>query len=310
MKLKDVVERIRFNTSTVNELSGKSINTLFTNKNIIQQLKFALDKYASYTKGIDDIYSLPLSINTEYIERPPLALKSETYKLAIVWIDNMKYMLNYPSISQINTTFRYQTVTGPPRWFIEWGDKIYVHPTSSGAYNTTTLASSLLTTDTTIQLTDGTGFLQYQGRITIGNEKILYKRKDGNTLYECERGVEQTTAAEHNSAAAVSENNMHFFYYRLHEDFTIYDNDYIPQAELNKELTIPDEHVEVITDYVSYKLLSKVDVNRAAIYKGNFSEWLDEVKYSVDMSETAKNEAFIRAPYEWETNLYPYLYNR
>ena len=40
--VRDVFERIRFNTATSHDLIGKSSNNLFSNKNIAGQLKFAL----------------------------------------------------------------------------------------------------------------------------------------------------------------------------------------------------------------------------------------------------------------------------
>jgi hypothetical protein len=65
MLVRDVLDRIRFATATSSDLTGRSANNMFSNKNIVQQLKFSLDKYAQYTLAIEDIFSK--LINSSYI---------------------------------------------------------------------------------------------------------------------------------------------------------------------------------------------------------------------------------------------------
>lgn len=297
MKITEAIEIIRFNTSTINDLSNKSINDLFTDKNIVQQFKYAINKYAKKTKAIEDIYSLSLPINTEWVATPPLALRSESYKMVYVWIGSVKYLLSDPNLLVQNTNISYQTINGIPKWFVPWKDRAYINPTANNIYNTTTLNGSISATDTTITLTDAAGFLQWNGKITIGTEKINYKYRTNNVLYECIRGDELTTAASHSNLDAVSENNLWLFYRRLHFDFSAND-----KKDWDRELELPEEHIEMVTDYTSYKLLSKVDTQRASVYKFNFDEWLTQAERDVMKGRTRIGRTgFIRNPYEWET---------
>lgn len=302
-KVKDVLEIIRFNTSTLNQLSGHAWNGLFTNKNIVYQLKLSLDKYAKVTEAIEDYYSIPMELKTEFVAAAPLALRSEAYRYAMIWQANTKYPIDASDINRIENTFRYQSMAGIPRWFMVWDDKIYISPSVSFSYKTTTLASSILKTDTTITLTDASSWLPYQGRLTIGTEKIVYQYRTGNVLYNCERGREMTTAAAHTALDVVNENNLWFFYRRLHRDIPISSDDWITEDVLNQNMEICDEHIEVITDYTSYKLLSKIDAGRAAPYKINFDEWLQKAKWDIDKGRArTKKTGDIRDPYFVETS--------
>ncbi len=295
MKILEALDIIRFNTSTQNDLSSKNINDLFTDRNIVRQFKYALDKYARATKAIEDIFSFPLENNAEFVDVPPLALRSESYKMIYVWLSGVKYLMSNPGLLERNTYFSYQTINGIPVWFVPWNDKAYISPSTSTNYSTTTLNGALTATDTTITLTDGSSFLQRDGRITIGSEKISYVSRNGNVLSNCTRGVEQTTAATHDDLTAVSENNMWLFYRRLHT--TITDN----KATWDNDLEIPDEHVEMITDYTTYKLLSKIDGSRAAFYKINFDEWLRKTAISINKGRTAIHKTgSVRNPFAWE----------
>jgi hypothetical protein len=65
-----------------------------------------------------------------------------------------------------------------------------------------TLASSIGATDTTITVADATG-LPSTGFIKIDSEYIQYGYITGNTLYNCFRGQNNTTAASHTAPAAV-----------------------------------------------------------------------------------------------------------
>jgi hypothetical protein len=71
------------------------------------------------------------------------------------------------------------------------------------AASITTLASGISATGTTITLTSAAG-LASAGFIKIDNETIQYGYVDGNQLGNCFRGQNNTTAAVHNTAAAVS----------------------------------------------------------------------------------------------------------
>jgi hypothetical protein len=64
-----------------------------------------------------------------------------------------------------------------------------------------TLASTITSTDSTIVLTDATG-LPSTGFIKLDSEFIQYGYITGNTLYNCFRGQNNTTAAAHTAGAA------------------------------------------------------------------------------------------------------------
>lgn len=67
-----------------------------------------------------------------------------------------------------------------------------------------TLAQAITATDTSIPLSDASGFPN-SGTIMIDNEQITYTGKDGNTLTGATRGANGTTAAAHAAGAAVTQ---------------------------------------------------------------------------------------------------------
>jgi hypothetical protein len=66
----------------------------------------------------------------------------------------------------------------------------------------TTLATTITATDTTIVLADATGLPAF-GFIKIDSEYINYSYITGNTLYNCFRAQNNSTAAAHTAAASV-----------------------------------------------------------------------------------------------------------
>lgn len=79
----------------------------------------------------------------------------------------------------------------------------------SGQENPTasTLSANILATDTTIQLSSTTG-LASVGFVKIGSETIGYANIDGNSLVNCYRGQNNTTASSQTSGAAVTVQNL------------------------------------------------------------------------------------------------------
>ena len=114
----------------------------------------------------------------------------------------------------------------------------------------------------------------------------------GNTIYECQRGIEGTDAVDHDALEAVTENNTHVLYRKLHWSFEVPESNVIDAKYANREMEIPDEHIEVICDYVSYKLLIKVSPERAVAYNVNFDKWLEDAKYQIQKgrSEITKSD--------------------
>lgn len=70
-----------------------------------------------------------------------------------------------------------------------------------------TLATTITSTDTTIVLSSTIG-LATSGYITLGSETIYYTYVDGNTLGDCFRAQNNTTAAAHTAGVAVYVPNL------------------------------------------------------------------------------------------------------
>jgi len=86
--------------------------------------------------------------------------------------------------------------------------QVWVQRLDGQRYNTGyTLATSINATDTQITLTD-TADLNNTGFIDIDSETIQYGYIDGNTLYNCFRAQNNTTAASHTAGAAIYKNNL------------------------------------------------------------------------------------------------------
>jgi hypothetical protein len=86
--------------------------------------------------------------------------------------------------------------------------QVWVQRLDGQTYNTgATLATSIGATDTQITVSDASGF-NNTGFIKIGNETIQYGYITGNTLYNCFRGQNNTTAAAHNAGDTVYKQNL------------------------------------------------------------------------------------------------------
>lgn len=86
--------------------------------------------------------------------------------------------------------------------------QVYVNR-QSGMDNATTITlnGNISATDTTITLSSTTG-LSTTGFIKIDNETISYVNIVGNTLTNCYRGQNGTTAAAHTSGASITKQNL------------------------------------------------------------------------------------------------------
>lgn len=298
--VRDVIERIRFNTSTVQDLTGKSVNELFSNKNIVAQLKFAFDDYAKYTKALQTIYSLPVDSQTAVMEEPPQILRSEGIRFLVWFINGFAYPLHDQNLNNTYANFP-APMQGLPKWFNYWDKKITFYPQNSNGFNHTRLADDVGLDDDVIKVKSTNGFPNKNGRFTLGKEKIEYKTKDGCHFYGCTRGIEETEVTTHDYGDCVKENNVWVYYHRLHFDIPVNPDDTIREEILNKEILVVDEHIEIICDYASYKLLSKVDAEKASYYKVNFSEWLKEAKRDIIKGRSRINKTgYIREAYEFE----------
>ena len=298
--VQNVIERIRFNTATENDLIGKSANELFSNKNIVAQLKFALDDYAKYTKALQSIYSLPVNKNVAIMDEPPSILRSEGIRFCVWFINGYAYPINEQNLNNTYANFP-APIQGLPKWFNYWNDTITFYPQNGNGFNCTQLAYDLAIDDTVIKVASTNGFPPKNGRITINDEKIKYEYKDDTHFYNCTRGIEDTIVTPHDYGECVKENNVWVYYHRLHFDIPVNPDDTIKEEILKKNMLVVDEHIEIICDYASYKLLSKVDAERASYYKVNFSDWLKEAKRDIIKGRSrVQKTGWIREPYEFE----------
>lgn len=301
MLVSEVLDRINTALGMPDDLTGKNANTLFTNKRIVEQLKNALDIYASTVKGIEDIFSTTLGLDTRVATAPSDAIRSQAYRFTYIWRDGRKYPLNYKDLNKVNSEFPYGTYAGIPRFFSVWNDEITIYPDNSGSPNTTTLSGALSDSATTITVGSTSGFPELNGRITINNEKIRYTHKSSTTFTGCTRGVEGTTAAAHSDTDTVTENNLVMYYRKKHFEVTVDANDNISQAQLDKQMEIPDEHVEPIVDMVAYRLLSKIDAERARPYKIDAAAFFAQAKRDIQAGYgQIVNGTMIGHAYDWE----------
>jgi hypothetical protein len=284
MKIQQALETLRFYTGTVSDITGKSVNPLFDNKMLVQQLNFALDEYSRTTKAIEDIYSFPLDTNTSFIDAPPLALRSESYRAILYWVNGRSFPGDMQGFANVYSNFPYPTITGIPTWFMPWGttkdDRLYVFPTNSTIYHSTTLTGDVTDVATTLPVVSTAGFLTKNGKVSVGNEKIAYQYVDATNFYGCERGQEQSVATNHSSSSSVKENNVWLFYSRLHTPITTIGN-IVNEATLDKDLEMPEEHIETVLKYASYNLINKVDPTRATSYKVDWVAFLEQSKQEI-----------------------------
>jgi hypothetical protein len=289
MNVSEAIENITFWAGTVADITGNAVNTLFKNKPIVTQLQFALDAYAKETKAIEDIYSISIDTHTAFINKPPLALRSESYKAMMYVSNGYVFPCDMQMFANVYSNFPVKGIQGITNWLLPWGtgsnDFIYVYPQAGASFNTTTVSSNITATDTTIPATSTAGFLVNDGKITIGNEKIYYQYKDLTNFYGCTRGVQQTTASAHTSSTAINEHNIWLMYSRLHTRLYTADN-IIPQAILDTELEVPDEHLETILKYATYNLVVKVDPDRANAYKVDWVAFLDKARGDVKLGRS------------------------
>lgn len=312
MKLQEALDIMRFWSGTLSDITGKSVNNLFSNKQLVQQLNFALLQYAKKTHAIEDIYSFSLNQNEAFVSFPPLALRSEAFRFILVIIQGRYWCADMQEFANVYQNFPYAPIVGITNWFLAWGtegnSRMYPFPLKNIDSNTAVLTSDITSTDTTIPVGDTSGFMQSNGKITIGSEKIHYQYKDTTNFYGCERGMEQTTASAHSTSDTVNENSCWIFYYRKHIDFQFVGEN-ILETELEKDLEIPEEHIETVLKYAVYNLLIKLDANRAIPYKVDWEQFLEDATYEIKKGRSnIKKGRNIRNPYMFENSI-PYAPN-
>ena len=303
MLVSDAISRIRFQTNTNDDNTGRNANALFSNKNLVAQFQICLDQYAAFTKGIEAIFSYPLGLNVRSINGPSDVIRSEGYRFIYLWRGGRRYSLNIKELNYTQTRFPYQTYSGIPQYVSIWNDEIYFYPDSSTNYLTATLASELSITGTTITVDSTTNFPEQNGRLTIGTEKILYQSKNDTQFLNCTRGIENTTAALHDAGSTVNENNLMIFYNKRVKKISVDDNDVIFPEDMARELPIPEEHMISIIDLTTYMLLQKIDAVRAEPYKIDAAQFLRLAKEDVEWGRSnITSGLMISQPLDFEVN--------
>jgi hypothetical protein len=185
---------------------------------------------------------------------------------------------------------------------------VYLFPQSGYNAQQTTLVQPVGLTDTTIYTANAAGFPMRNGRISIDQETVFYGSRDNVNFYNCVRGSENTTPVTHLSGATVNENNVWLYYYKLPFLIPVNADDSISSQYLNMSMEVYDEHLESIIDYTTYKLLKKIDIERANEFKTDFTAWLQEAKDEIDAGrQDMMQNSDIRSQYYFEnTRAYNY----
>ena len=301
MLIKDAISRIRFQTNTNDDNTGRNINALFSNKNLVAQFQICLDQYAAFTKGIEDIFSFPLGKNVRSITGPSDVIRGEGYRYIYLWRDGRRYSINIRDLNFTQTRFPYQTYSGTPRFVSIWNDEIYFYPDFSTDYNSTTLDGEITDSSTTITVASTLNFPNQNGRITIGDEKIRYESKTATQFLNCTRGMENTTAVAHETGTTVKENNLMVFYHKMVKKITVDDNDVIFPEDMARELPIAEEHMISIIDLTTYMLLQKIDAVRAEPYKIDAAGFLKMAKSDIEWGRSdITSGLMISSPFDFE----------
>ena len=301
MLIKDAVSRIRFQTNTNDDNTGKNINALFSNANLIAEFQLVLAQYAAFTKAIESIYSTPVLANTRSVTGPSDIIRGEGYKFIELWLQGRKYPINIKSLNTTQTEFPTMTSVGVPQYVSVWEDEISFFPVPSSSRSTTTNTVEVSSVATTITVTTTSNFPPQNGRITIGNEKIRYASVTSTEFLGCTRGIEGTSASEHTSSLTIQENNLFVYYKKRPFNILVDDSDIISPTDLEKNLEIPEEHMPGILDLTTYNLLSKIDPDRAAPYKMDAAAFLQQSKIDIEQGRSAiVRGGFIGQAYDWE----------
>lgn len=302
MKLYETLRRINFKIGTLDDITGKAINNIVETRYIIDELNTQMFQYANKTKGVQDTYSTVANINEPIIKAPANALRSCSYLFAEVIVNGKIFPLDVRGTNNVLNNFTINPYNAITSWIMPFGQGktqyLGLFPTNSTSANVTKLTKQVLSTDTTIEVENTTGFIRNFGRVQIGTEKIMYQYCDSNKLYGCTRGIEGTQAQNFDVNTDVTHCNLIIYYAKLPEKIIVYDNNFVSQETLNKDLEICEEHMEGIIKIVAYNLILKLDNTRAAQYKIDSEELFRQ--YETDIRKGYSNirkGANVRPPY-------------
>ena len=302
MKLYEALRRINFKIGTLDDITGRAINNIVETRYIIDELNTQMFQYANKTKGIRDTYSTIINHNEPIIKAPKNALRSCSYLFGEVIVDGKIFPLDVRGTNNVLNNFTVNPYTGITSWLMPFsqGKTQYLgaYPTSSTSATVTKLAVDILSTDTEIEVNSTKGFIRNFGRLKIGTETIMYQYCDETKFYGCIRGIEGTTPQNFEENTDVTHCNLILYYAKLPEKIEVYDDNFVSNETLNKELEIVEEHLEGIIKLVAYNLILKLDNTRAAQYKVDSDELF--AQYETDIRkgyENIRKGANVRSPY-------------
>ena len=302
MKLYEALRRINFKIGTLDDITGRAINNIVETRYIIDELNTQMFQYANKTKGIRDTYSTIINHNEPIIKAPKNALRSCSYLFGEVIVDGKIFPLDVRGTNNVLNNFTVNPYTGITSWLMPFaqGKTQYLgaYPTSSTSATVTKLAVDILSTDTEIEVNSTKGFIRNFGRLKIGTETIMYQYCDETKFYGCIRGIEGTTPQNFEENTDVTHCNLILYYAKLPEKIEVYDDNFVSNETLNKELEIVEEHLEGIIKLVAYNLILKLDNTRAAQYKVDSEELF--AQYEADIRkgyENIRKGANVRSPY-------------
>ena len=308
MKLYEALRRINFKIGTLDDITGRAINNIVETRYIIDELNTQMFQYANKTKGVQDTYSTTLSNNSPIIKAPENALRSCSYLFAEVIVDGKIFPLDVRGTNNVLNNFTINPFNGITSWLMPFSQGknqfLGAYPTNSTSPSVTTLTEDIDEEITTIKVNSTNGFIRNFGRVQIGAEKIMYQYCDNNKLYGCIRGIEGTKADKHSANDNVIHCNLILYYAKLPEKIVVYDDNFISDETLNKELEICEEHMEGIIKIVAYNLILKLDNTRAAQYKIDSEELFNQ--YEADIRKGYSNirkGANVRPPYYSQNGL-------
>ena len=302
MKLYEALRKINFKIGTLDDITGRAINNIVETRYIIDELNTQMFQYANKTKGIRDTYSTIINHNEPIIKAPKNALRSCSYLFGEVIVDGKIFPLDVRGTNNVLNNFTVNPYTGITSWLMPFaqGKTQYLgaYPTSSTSATVTKLAVDILSTDTEIEVNSTKGFIRNFGRLKIGTETIMYQYCDETKFYGCIRGIEGTTPQNFEENTDVTHCNLILYYAKLPEKIEVYDDNFVSNETLNKELEIVEEHLEGIIKLVAYNLILKLDNTRAAQYKVDSEELF--AQYEADIRkgyENIRKGANVRSPY-------------
>lgn len=302
MKLFEALRRINFKIGTLDDITGRAINNIVDTRYIIDELNTQMFHYANKTKGIQDTYSTIVSLNEPIIKAPKNALRSCSYLFGEVIVDGKIFPLDIRGTNNVLNNFTINPYTGITSWLMPFaqGKQQYfgAYPTNSTEAKTTTLASDIKSTDTTIEVESTKGFIREFGRMRIGNETIMYQYCDDTNFYGCIRGIEGTTPQDFETETQVTHCNLILYYAKLPQKIEVYDDNFVSKETLDTELEVCEEHMEGIIKIIAYNLILKLDNNRAGQYKVDADELF--AQYEADIRNgysKIRKGANVRSPY-------------